>query len=285
MEPFLHGDPAAAGPYWHEQTQPEDCAEMSVADVVGQLTGHEPTESDVTTVAQDTASQVNVDPSTGQPMPVLGPNGTAAMDIPQLLADYGVSGQYVGYEDTATAMSTIQSALDNGDKVIAYVDAPEIWNAIGTPNNVPDTGADHFVVVTGIDTANGIVYLNDSGSQTGEDEAVPISVFEQSLAQGHNSLVIAHPEPASTQPSTSPDPSQLSAWPSAAAQWPSTAQGIGGQELASPSDASAAAHAAGSSWSTTDALAVGSGVAGAVAGTLSQWAAKRRGRRTGGSKP
>jgi hypothetical protein len=44
----MHGDPVAAAPYWRHQQQDYDCAEMAVADVVGQITGHEPTEGEVT---------------------------------------------------------------------------------------------------------------------------------------------------------------------------------------------------------------------------------------------
>jgi hypothetical protein len=38
------------------------------------------------------------------------------------------------------------------------------------------------VVVTGVDTANGIVHLNDSGVKTGRDEQVSLDVFIKAWA-------------------------------------------------------------------------------------------------------
>jgi hypothetical protein len=46
------------------------------------------------------------------------------------------------------------------------------------------------VVVTGIDTKAGVVHLNDSGSNTGRDEQVPIATFENSWAAGHTFVVV-----------------------------------------------------------------------------------------------
>ena len=39
----MYGDPEAAAPYWRYQHQ-QDCGLMAVADVVGQLTGREPSQ-------------------------------------------------------------------------------------------------------------------------------------------------------------------------------------------------------------------------------------------------
>jgi hypothetical protein len=47
----MHGDPGAAAPYWHDQQQDYDCGEMAVADAVGEITGHQPTEDEVTAAA------------------------------------------------------------------------------------------------------------------------------------------------------------------------------------------------------------------------------------------
>jgi hypothetical protein len=46
------------------------------------------------------------------------------------------------------------------------------------------------VVVTGIDSATGMVHLNDSGIDNGRDEQVPVAEFEQSWAASHNFTVI-----------------------------------------------------------------------------------------------
>jgi len=196
----MYGDPAAAEHYFEPQTQPLDCVEMSAADIIGQETGHEPTESQITTVAEDIPSTVNVDSATGQPDPAYDPaTGTALQDAPELLAHYHVSASYVD-DTTATAsgapgtgMQVLEQDLANGDKIIAGVDGPQIWDAIGD-GPVTDPGhADHAVVVTGVDTSKGVVYLNDSGVPNGAEEAVPIQVFENAWGTSGDAMVVAQP--------------------------------------------------------------------------------------------
>ena len=41
-EGTLYGDPTTAAPYWRYQSYDDDCVEMSVADVVGEITGDQP---------------------------------------------------------------------------------------------------------------------------------------------------------------------------------------------------------------------------------------------------
>ncbi|MGH3636198.1 MAG: hypothetical protein ACRDTS_19345, partial [Mycobacterium sp.] len=52
------------------------------------------------------------------------------------------------------------------------------------------TQADHAVVVTGVDTGNNIVHLNDSGIPTGRDEQIPMDTFTQAWATGDNLLIV-----------------------------------------------------------------------------------------------
>ena len=42
--------------------------------------------------------------------------------------------------------------------------------------------SDHAVVVTGVDTANGVVHLNDSGNPEGRDEQIPMALFVKAWA-------------------------------------------------------------------------------------------------------
>jgi hypothetical protein len=50
--------------------------------------------------------------------------------------------------------------------------------------------SDHAVVVTGVDTANGVVHLNDSGTPDGRDEQIPMALFAKAWATSHNFMVI-----------------------------------------------------------------------------------------------
>jgi hypothetical protein len=169
----FYGDPAAAAPYWRRQHD-SNCAEMAVADVVGQVTGHEPTEQQINATAKATRSVAH-------PGSIWSPGGaTNNQDLPVLLAHYGVQ--------SATEQSTLgalEEDVAQGRKVIAGVNSQILWNQRGNRSQ-----EDHSVVVTGIDTRAGLVHLNDSGSDTGRDEQVPIATFEKSWAASQNFALV-----------------------------------------------------------------------------------------------
>ena len=52
----VYGNPAAAAKYWQEQSLEDNCGLMSVADVVGETTGHAPTEEQMVTLAEKSGS-------------------------------------------------------------------------------------------------------------------------------------------------------------------------------------------------------------------------------------
>jgi predicted double-glycine peptidase len=170
----MHGDPAAAASYWRYQQQDYDCAEMAVADVVGQITGREPTEEQVTATAGNI-------PSVSHPGPIYRPSDkTKNSDLPVLLAHYGIQAAAVHINTDALAQD-----LDQGHKVIVGLNDKILWNKPGDR-----TQENHFVVVTGIDTKAGVVHLNDSGIKAGRDEQVPIATFGQAWATSDNFAVV-----------------------------------------------------------------------------------------------
>ena len=170
----MYGDPAAAAPFWRRQ-HGSDCAEVAVADVVGELTGNEPDEDEVKAVAQNTPSSVG-------PGPICKPgDGTDNRDIAVLLGHYGIPtimGQFT--------IGALAPELGAGRKVIAAVNGETLWNQRGDHAH-----EDHFVVVTGIDTGANVVHLNDSGVDFGRDEVVPFAVFEASWATSDHFAVVA----------------------------------------------------------------------------------------------
>ncbi len=170
----MHGDPAAAAPYWRYQQQDYDCAEMAVADVVGQITGHEPTENEITATAENI-------PSVSHPGPIYRPGGrTSNRDLPVLLAHYGIQAAAAH-----TNTDALVQDLDQGHKVIVGLNDKTIWNEPGNR-----TQENHFVVVTGIDDKAGVVHLNDSGIEAGRDEQVPIATFEAAWNTSDNFAVV-----------------------------------------------------------------------------------------------
>ena len=58
------------------------------------------------------------------------------------------------------------------------------------------------MVVTGIDSATGMVHLNDTGIDNRRDEQVPVAEFEQAWAASHNFTVITTQSPASPGPAS-----------------------------------------------------------------------------------
>ncbi|MGH3557869.1 MAG: C39 family peptidase [Mycobacterium sp.] len=172
----MYGDPAAAAAYWRYQHQ-EDCGLMAVADVVGQLTGQEPTQVGIELRGVFTKSEAHRGG-------IYLFDGTSPEDLVVLLSKYGIQSDL----STGNTMQTLEQDLAGGHKVIAGLNAETIWNY--PPGQGQRTSADHAVVVTGVDTANDIVHLNDSGIPTGRDEQIPMNTFTQAWATGNNLLIV-----------------------------------------------------------------------------------------------
>ncbi|BBX04147.1 hypothetical protein BST36_17935 [Mycolicibacterium moriokaense] len=176
------GDPdGMAG--WTVAQSYNDCALMAAADVIGQITGDAPAEDDIVTYAQNT-------PSVSRPGDMIfdmaayddDPNGgTIFEDLPIVLAHYGVSGKYVD----GASMGALEGVLRDGGAVIVNLNAETIWDADGDR-----TASDHAVVVTGVDTDNGVVHLNDSGPEDGADEQVSIDTFTAAWQTSGNEMVV-----------------------------------------------------------------------------------------------
>jgi hypothetical protein len=170
----MHGDPAAAAPFWRYQQQDRDCGEMAVADVVGEITGHQPSEAEVTAAAGNI-------PSGYHPGPIYRPGSrTSNGDLAVLLGHYGIQAASVH-----TTIDALEGDLDQGRKVIAGVNNRVIWGEGG--NRAEEN---HFVVVTGIDNKANVVHLNDSGAKAGCDEQVSLATFEAAWATSDNFAVV-----------------------------------------------------------------------------------------------
>ncbi len=173
----MYGNPQAAARYWHYQIG-EDCGLMAVADVVGQVTGREPTQVGIELRGVFTKSEAHRGG-------IYRFDGTSPEDMVVLLGKYGVPSQLT----TGNSMPGIEQALAAGRRVIAAVNAETIWNY--PPGQGQRISADHAVVVTGIDTFNNVVHLNDSGTASGRNELIPMRTFLQAWATGNNLLIVA----------------------------------------------------------------------------------------------
>jgi Peptidase_C39 like family len=172
----MYGDPDAAAPYWRYQHQ-QDCGLMAVADVVGQLTGREPSQIGMELRGIFTKSESH----RGD---VYHFDGTSPQDMVLLLQKHGIQSDLT----TGNSMGTVEQDLAGGHKVIAALNAETIWNY---PAGDGDrTTPDHAVVVTGVDTGTNIVHLNDSGTPNGRNEQIPMAIFSRAWATSDDLLIV-----------------------------------------------------------------------------------------------
>jgi hypothetical protein len=192
----LYGDPAAAAPFWRYQDFDDDCVEMAVADVVGELTGHLPAEHAIVKVAQSTPSTVHPGPVYTKPGKRRPGTGTSFDDEPALLSHYGIHAMSTdkasaGRTGIPTGLSALEQDLAAGRRAIVGVNSEVIWREPvedKTPDGQPE--ANHAVVVTGVDAAAGIVHLNDSGDEGGRDEQVPVDIFMRSWDSSDDQMTV-----------------------------------------------------------------------------------------------
>ncbi|WP_205873179.1 C39 family peptidase [Mycobacterium camsae] len=185
----VYGDPAAAAKYWQPQSLEDNCGLLSVADVVGEITGHAPTEQQVIALAVSTPSGTNPGPiyaPVNDPSHANGTGGIEMADEVVLLKHYGIKS--VMTEATThpdqTGLPALRRYLTENRKIIAWVNSAVIWNT-----SDQRTAADHFLVVTGIDTNTDVVHLNDPGADHA-DEQVSLATFAAAWQTGTESIVV-----------------------------------------------------------------------------------------------
>lgn len=184
----IYGNPASAARYWQGQSLEDNCGLVSVADVVGEITGHEPTEQQMVALAESTLSQTNPGPiyaPRDDPSHSTGNGGIEMADAVVLLDHYGIKSRMTSAaHPEETELTTLERDLAKGRKAIAWVNSALIWNT-----SDQRTKADHFLVVTGIDANKEIIHLNDPGADHA-DEQVSITTFLTAWQTGEESLVV-----------------------------------------------------------------------------------------------
>ncbi|MGD1170579.1 hypothetical protein ACKUVQ_23870 [Mycobacterium seoulense] len=192
-----YGDPTAAAKWWRHQKY-DDCVLMAAADLIGQMTGKEPSEEAIIKKAESTPSAIHPGSIYIKPSDTKDPNsgqGTMFGDVPTLLKLYNVYGVV---SDEAHAAKTgvpagiegIEQLLGTGHKVMVSVNGELIWHVpVETKDENGSPSGDHAVVVTGVDAAYNIVHLNDSGDPNGRDSQVPMALFMRAWEASHELIV------------------------------------------------------------------------------------------------
>lgn len=188
----LAGDPYDASQYWAPQTLADSCSLMSVTDVVGQLTGYKPSEEEIVNIAAATPSvshpgSIYKPPDPNNPASA---EGTWLADLPILLDHYGIGSTYTNEilateGGRPTGIPALVDDLNAGKRIIVSINWETIWDQPGDR-----TKHNHAVVVTGVDTGNGIVHLNDSAF-AGPNELVNVDTFDASWQTSARGMVVA----------------------------------------------------------------------------------------------
>ncbi|ORW72188.1 C39 family peptidase [Mycobacterium saskatchewanense] len=195
----MYGDPAAAAQWWRHQKY-DDCVIMSSADLVGQLTGREPSEGAIIKEAQSTPSAIHPGSIYIKPSNTKDPNsgqGTVFGDVPTLLEQYKIDAVISDKDHAAKSgipagIEGVEHLLGTGHAVMVSVNAEMIWGQpIETEDDNGNPVSDHAVVVTGVDTANNVVHINDSGSPKGRDEQIPMALFVKAWDTSNELVVVS----------------------------------------------------------------------------------------------
>jgi hypothetical protein len=178
--PDLWGTPDSDADYWRHQRGDSTCTVVAQMSIYESITGEYITESTAAEYAEDRGW---FDPKTG----------TSPKNSGKILNSLGIKTKQ--YYDAD--VNTIIDAMNRGDKVMASIDANEIWE----PTYNRDTGkpyeqkgtAGHTVWVTGVewnsdDTAN--FYLNDSGISAGQESTVDYYDFMNAWGDYDNLLTV-----------------------------------------------------------------------------------------------
>ena len=184
----VYGDPDAAAKYWVQQSLEDTCGLASVADVVGEVTGNPPTETQIIKLAQNTPSVIRDGPiylPTGDPGHETEKGGIDMADTVVLLEHYGIKSQMIyDTEPDKTGLPALEQYLGAGRKVIAWVNGGTILDS-DDQRSAPD----HLLVVTGIDTNNETVHLNDPYAEHANTK-VSIKRFMTAWKVGQKSIVV-----------------------------------------------------------------------------------------------
>ncbi|WP_445169627.1 hypothetical protein ACTXG7_10090 [Mycolicibacterium sp. Dal123E01] len=204
----VYGNQQTNAKNWQEQDGDNTCVLLAVASVVGQLNGSLPTEQAMVTLAKATPSVV--DPAAKMYLGTKAATGDAGLDIRDgaaLLQHFGITGTISTFDGKARdgqsvaetkaaygqgALTAVAAALAEGKAVMVDVDSDTIVKASsGQVSSTVVTETDHEIAVSGVDLANGLVYVNDGNLGKGS-VGIPLTAFMSAWGADNFGLVIAH---------------------------------------------------------------------------------------------
>jgi hypothetical protein len=156
------GDTGDAGGDWMPQTTDFTCAVVSQQMILDQF-GLDVSEQELMYIGLENGWLTN--------------GGTSPDDMGRLLEYHGIG----THANEGGGVLSLLEELRLGHKVIVGVDSGELWNQDSFWQDfVQPNGADHAVVVTGLDLRdpeNPLVYINDPGDPNGAARPYPLEKF------------------------------------------------------------------------------------------------------------
>jgi hypothetical protein len=188
---WVSGAGHSMDPFWQAQEVDGWCAPTSAAIAIGALLG-DPLDKDgvVQTAISLGLLEQNPDGTF---------SGMTCQDLEQLIDHYGLDADMAN-----GSMSGLRDLLNGGSQIIVSVDADEVWYQQSDDLAVDDAGADHALVVAGIDDSRGMVILADPGdADRGRGYEIPIAMFEDAWADSDHEMVVAQ-NPSQPTPMVDP---------------------------------------------------------------------------------
>jgi hypothetical protein len=187
----VYGDAQAAAEFWQQQSYEDNCGLASVADVVGEVNGHSPSEEQIIKLAQHTPSSIRNGPiylPTGDPGHETEKGGIDMADTVVLLDHYGIK-SHMTYDahPEEVGLPKLEEYLGADRRVIAWVNSGTI---LGSTDQ--RTSADHLLVVTEVDTNKQLVHLNDPYADHANTQ-VSIDTFMTAWKIGQESITVTAP--------------------------------------------------------------------------------------------
>jgi hypothetical protein len=177
LVPAEIGSPAEYEHYWFYQEHNGYCVPASLTQVIEAQTGL-PIHG--YSLVEKEASRLGI--------PATGLNFEQAQDILRTF-DIPSHVEYAG-STGAAAIDTLAGYLEHGTNIIVGVNANPIWYGTQDSPQDPHGEPDHALVVSSINPGTGTVTLSDPGIPSGNEEVVPLEVFQDAWsASGYQMLV------------------------------------------------------------------------------------------------
>jgi hypothetical protein len=191
MASGVYGNAETAAEFWQQQSYEDNCGLASVADVVGEVNGHSPTEEQIIKLAQHTPSSIrsgSIYLPTGDPGHDTEKGGIDMADTVVLLDHYGIK-SHMTYDahPEEVGLPKLEEYLGADRRVIAWVNSGTI---LGSTDQ--RTSADHLLVVTEVDTNKQLVHLNDPYADHANTQ-VSIDTFMIAWKIGQESITVTAP--------------------------------------------------------------------------------------------